>query len=64
MKLDGVIIKNTKTNTFTGFVKQYPGVCAQSKSIGDLKSKLDDYMSLYSAYANKVVMDVDDIFTV
>lgn len=53
MKLDAIIIKDNASDTYTGFIKDYPGVCAQASNIDDLKAKLDKYMKIWFDYASK-----------
>ncbi|MGB6267921.1 MAG: hypothetical protein WBF67_02845 [Olleya sp.] len=53
MKLDAIIIKDTKTKSFTGFISQYPGVCTQANSVDQLKKNLDKNLRLYFDYVRK-----------
>ena len=53
MTLDAIIIKDSKSKTFTGFIRQYPGVCSQANDVGQLKKNLDKNLRLYFDYVQK-----------
>lgn len=65
MKVVPVIIKDTSSGTYTGFVKQFPGVCAQADSIDNLIAKLDSYLKIWFDYSSKnssLVPNGDNVF--
>lgn len=41
MKIEGVMIRDTKANKFFAFVRQFPGVCAQGDSPQEVDSKIE-----------------------
>ena len=64
MKTVPIIIKDTTSGTYTGFVKQFPGVCAQSDNVDNLIDKLNTYLKIwfdYSAKNNNMVVNGDVI---
>ena len=40
MKINGAIIKNSKTGNYVAFVQEYPGILAQAKTEEQVKEKL------------------------
>ena len=53
MKTVPIIIKDTTSGSYTGFVKQFPGVCAQSDNVDDLVDKLNTYLKIWFDYSSK-----------
>jgi predicted RNase H-like HicB family nuclease len=41
MALDVIVIKDLKTNTYTAFVKKFPGVVIQASNKDDVTKKID-----------------------
>lgn len=47
MKINGVIIQDTKSEKVFGFVQQFPGVCAQGDTIVEVQQKIDKYFESF-----------------
>lgn len=47
MKLDVIVVKDAKTNDYTAFVKQFPGVVVQASNRDDIPGKLDKVWAVY-----------------
>ncbi|MBS1505500.1 MAG: type II toxin-antitoxin system HicB family antitoxin [Bacteroidetes bacterium] len=47
MKIDGVIIKDATTGKFFGFVRQFPGVCAQANTVNEVSEKINAYFQIF-----------------
>lgn len=65
MTLDVIIIKDSKSKTFTGFIRQYPGVCSQANDVGQLKKNIDKNLRLYFDYVQKsdLQLNTNDIIS-
>ena len=65
MKLNAVIIKDSKSKSFTGFIGQYPGVCSQANNVDQLKKNLNRNLKLYFDYVQRsdVQLESSDIFS-
>ena len=57
MKLMGIITDDKKTGYFTAFVKQYPKVLAQARTIDEVKLKLDKAWDNFTEYARHREID-------
>jgi predicted RNase H-like HicB family nuclease len=51
MKIDGVIIKDKETGQFFGFVRQFPGICAQADTVEETDRKVNVY---YKAFIDRI----------
>lgn len=51
MKIDAVIINDTKAKKYFAFIRQFPGVCAQADSIAEIKIKMEKH---FHAFVNRI----------
>lgn len=47
MKINSVIIKDQKAKIFFGFIRQFPGICAQSDTFEGVREKINKYFKKY-----------------
>lgn len=43
MKIDNIIIEDKKTGFYFIFIRQFPGICAQAKTIKEASKKINTY---------------------
>lgn len=56
MKIEAVMINDKKAKKHFAFVKQFPAVCAQGDSIGEVQSKIKtNYISFIERMMNEKV---------
>lgn len=53
MKLTGILLKDNKSNTVTGFIKQFPEVVVQGENIDDTKERLQYTFDKFLDYTYK-----------
>jgi predicted RNase H-like HicB family nuclease len=59
MKFNSVVLKVATSETCTGFVEDYPAVCAQGDSVDHVREKLTNYLKLYFDYMSKMSLEVE-----
>lgn len=60
MKIDGVIIEDSKTGQFFTFIRQFPGICAQGDSVESATIKVNQYFQKYIEKMSNQEVDMDD----
>lgn len=63
MTVDAIVVHDIKNEVFMSFVKQFPGVCAQGKTIDEVKEKLNrNWKSFVQMMSEKEIqMDESDV---
>jgi hypothetical protein len=60
MKIEGVIINDVKAQKYFAFIKQFPGICAQSDTVEGVQKKIDTYFSSFMDRMTKEKVDFSD----
>jgi predicted RNase H-like HicB family nuclease len=60
MKLDVVVVKNSKTNTYTAFLGDYPAVCTQADSVDQLKKNLNRNTQVFFDYIRNKELELEE----
>lgn len=47
MKINGVVIRDTKKDKFFAFVEQFPGICAQGNTAKEATDKMNAYFQMF-----------------
>ena len=62
MKIFGVVVKDTESGKFFGFIKQFPGICAQGDTFEQVHVKVNAYFRKFIENMDKdVEMDESQI---
>ena len=60
MKITSVVILDEGKGIFFAYVKQFPGICAQAKSIEEVRKKLNQYFKSFAERMSKQDVELDE----
>lgn len=60
MKIDGVMIEDKDKGTFFAFIRQFPGICAQGKTVEEAHEKVNAYFKKFIEKMKDQEVDLAD----